>query len=264
MRRFAIIAAFLLLIALSVPAPAQDAQEGAQIAFAIERGRLLFEIDRAAWVATDDATARLRGAAGAGLRGYIVEADGAGFAVTFFGGPQDAPVAYYRGRVANRRVTGGEVFPAAARPPLTAAQRRLAGLREVAARLDHRPCGGAQFNMAAIPPATPDGAIDLYLLTPQTRNDAWPFGGHYRVTVNADGSVASSRAFTNSCLNLAPPRDAIFIGVTHLLDPVPTEIHVFTALSSGHTVLVAAGERLFQIEGDRISIVNPPVASPKS
>ena len=31
--------------------------------------------------------------------------------------------------------------------------------------------------------------------------------------------------------------------VTHLLDPVPTEIHVFTALASGLPVAVGTGEK---------------------
>jgi hypothetical protein len=271
MLRFVPVIAALALVA--APGAAQKAQppasagitaeESRAIAFAETRGRLLFGLDRAAWVATDDFVARVRNYRDLGLRGFIVEQEGEGYAVTFYGGAEQAPVAFYRGSVRNHRVRSREIFPASARPTLTAAQRRLVAAREAAAAGSrNRPCGEAPFNTAVVPPQTEGGPIDVYLLTPQVREGAFPLGGHYRVTVGADGRVSNERAFTNSCL-LMDQRQAPAGGtpaamvVTHLLDPVPTEIHVFTALASRLPLYVGVGDppRMFVVRGGRIRLV---------
>jgi hypothetical protein len=257
------IAALPVLLAVSFGALAQPspvAEEQRQLAWVAERGRLLFEIDRAAWVGTDDMFAQIPNAASSGMRGYVVERDGGGLAVIFFGGPTDAPVAFYRGRIENRQVVSRQVYPADSRPPLTAAQRRLAAVSELSRTLDRRPCGSAPFNTAIIPPVTPDGPIDLYLLTPQVREGIWPAGGHYRFTFGSDDTILSSRAFTNSCIELGgapgPDERPVALVVTHLLDPIPTEIHVFTSLTSGLALGVGTSnpERMWWVAGDRIEI----------
>lgn len=263
--RYLVFLAMLLTVA-AAPLRAQSAEEARRIAWTLERGRLLFELDRAAWVGTDDMMARIPDPAATGLRGYLVERDGDGFAILFYGGPAEAPVAFYRGRVENRRVTGREVYPADARPPLTAMQRRLAGARDLARTLVTRSCEGQPFNTVAIPPGTPDELIDLYLLTPQTSTNRFPVGGHHRFTLAADGSVQSSRAFTNSCLAMEVPpgpRPAALM-VTHLLDPIPTEIHVFTAMTSGFALYVGTNDpdRVWSVTGDGIRLVDPPRPTP--
>ncbi|HEX9933041.1 MAG TPA: hypothetical protein VGB08_09390 [Allosphingosinicella sp.] len=247
------------------PAPAAVTTADRQaIAFAEARGRLLFALDRAAWVATDDFVARVRNYRDLGVRGFVVEREGEGYAVTFYGGAGPAPVAFYRGLVRSHRVRSRQVFAAAARPALTPAQRRLVAAREAALAANRNPpCEEAPFNTAIIPPATPDGPIDVYLLTPQLRDGAWPAGGHYRVTVGVDGRVGGERAFTNSCL-LMDPRNgpgggsAAAMLVTHLLDSVPTEIHVFTALTSRVPLYVGIDDppRLFEVSGSGIRLVH--------
>jgi hypothetical protein len=240
--------------ARALDAPAEQAA----IAFSLERGRLLFGLDRAAWVATDDFVARLPNHQSLGARGYIVELAPEGYAVTFFGGPDDAPVAYYRAEVREHRVQSSEVFPAAARPALTAAQRRLADARAAAAAaVRGRSCNERPFNSAVVPPATPDAPIDVYLLTPQLEERQYPLGGHFRITVGPDGRAGRERSFTNSCLlmNVPDVKDGGQVAamtVTHLLDPVPTEIHVFTAMTSRLPVYVAVGRpfRLYHVTGE--------------
>jgi hypothetical protein len=165
--------------------PAQQLAPGAEQAAldaALARGRLLFGLDRAAWVATDDFVARMPDHANQGARGYIVERAGEGFAVTFYGGPGNAPVAFYRADVRSHRVAGREVFARDARPALTVGQRRLAAAREAAAAaVRGRPCGDRPFNSAVVPPEAPDGPIDVYLLTPQMTQGEFAFGGHFRL-----------------------------------------------------------------------------------
>ena len=45
------------------------------------------------------------------------------------------------------------------------------------------------------------------------------------------------------------------VAVTHLLDPLPTEIHVFLSIWTGHPLVVVAGDpqRLFAVTPDRIA-----------
>jgi hypothetical protein len=246
----------------AAPVPALDPDaERAALDFSASRGQLLFGLDRAAWVATDDLAERLPDWRDQGVRGYIVERSGEGFAVTFFGGPEAAPVALYRGQVRDNRVVSREIFPAAARPALSADQRRLASARAAAAAaVRGRPCGNAPFNSAVVPPEAPGGPIDVYLLTPQVANRQYPLGGHYKLTVDAGGRASGERAFMRSCMTFdaAAPTDGArgatvaAIMVTHLLDPVPTEIHVFTSLTSGLPVFVMAGDVLWSVEGAAI------------
>lgn len=240
-----LLAAFarLLVLFTAEPATAQSAEERAQLDWVEERGWLLYEIDRAAWVGTDDMTAQMRDPATIGVRGYIVEPEEGGYAVTFYGGPEAAPVTFYRGRVESRRVVSREIFPAEGRPPLTPLQRRLVAAREIAAQLDNQPCEGVGFNTVVVPPPDIDDPVDVYLLTPQLRAREWPLGGHYRATIGTDGTVTSGRRFATSCITLGggelPGEQLEALFITHLLDPLPTEIHVFTMWTSQLPIGVA-------------------------
>lgn len=253
-----------LIFACAAPAFAQTAEEQVRLDWAQQRGRLLYEIDRAAWVTTDDLRERVPDLNGSGMRGWVVEREGAGYGVIFYAGEGDARVAAYRARVESNRVVAAEVIAPALRPPLTAAQRRLADARDVIARdvlRDLRFCARSSPNLAIIPPETPDAPIDVYVLTPQEQTDIFPFGGHHRVTISASGQVLSRRAFTNSCVNM-PVRDgqgrqpeSLFI--THLLDPLPTEIHVFMSTWTGFPVGVSTpdSDRVWMIENERIRVI---------
>jgi hypothetical protein len=64
------------------------------------------------------------------------------------------------------------------------------------------------------------------------------------VDVDATGRPGPVRRFANGCLDIpvrpALPKDARDVSafVSHLLDPVPTEIHVFSSLALGKPVMV--------------------------
>lgn len=253
--------AILLAFWLAVPVAAQSPDERARLDWALQRGRLLFDIDRAAWVTTDDLQARVHDFRTLGIRGWTVERDGNGYAVTYYVGEGDARVAVYRGRVVNRRVVSREVFAEGARPALTPLERRLADARGAVARMGKTPCTPAPFNAAVIPPDTPDGPIDVYALSAQTQNGVFPFGGHFRATLSATGEIVSQRDFTRSCINLstseARQARAVALVITHLLDPVPTEIHVYLSIWTGMPVFVGTHDpqRVWNVTGERIELV---------
>ncbi len=247
-----------------VQAPAPSEAERASLAAAIERGRLLFALARAGQVTTRDMLARIPDPAAAGIAGWVAVPEGDGLTVTYYAEGEAGPVAVYRAQVAgDGRLTGQEVFEGAARPALGAVERRLAAARAAVANLDRQPCG-RDFNVFPIPPASADGPIDVYKISPQSGPGRYPLGGHFRATVAPDGTISSTRAFANRCLDLSAglelagqaPRP---IAVTHLLDPLPTEIHVFLSLWMNRPLLVVTGEnRSFTVVRGRIGIV-PPV-----
>jgi hypothetical protein len=252
-----------LLLLASAPAAAQSAAEKASLRAAADRGRLLFELDRAAWVTTDDMLQRFR-RRDMPIKGWVVERDGPeSYRVTYYGDGPAGPVAWYSGSVRSGKVTTAQVFPEAARPPLTAAQLRLKQAADVARGFtEYQPCTPARFNVALVPPASPEAPIDAYLLSAQTETNVYPVGGHYRLTIGPDGKVASHRRFMNSCMNVdtaSPGKGAtpVALVLTHLLDPVPTEIHVWSSLAMGKPIFVgtARPQRIWSVEGDRIRLV---------
>lgn len=235
----------------------------AALAAAVERGRLLFALARAGQVTTRDMLARVPDPAAAGIAGWVAMREGDGLLVTYYADAAQGPVAVYRARVAgDGRLSGQEAFAADARPALGAVERRLAAARTAVASLDRQPCG-ADFNVFPIPPASAEGPVEVYKISPQTQRGRYPLGGHFLATVAPDGSVTGTRAFANNCLDLEagpelPGQAPRPIAVTHLLDPLPTEIHVFLSLWMNRPLVVVTGEdRSWAVARGRIARVPP-------
>ena len=231
----------------------------------VERGRLLVAIARAGMIATQDMLTRVSDPDGAGISGWIAEPAGNSMIVTFYadGGEGEAAArkAVYRATVLGGRVTARDVFLGADRPALTPIQARMAAARAVSENAELRACTDQPFNVLVVPPAASGAAIDVYRISTPAQRGRFPLGGHFRSTVAADGTV-ESRGFANACVNLDAPAVAAGqqpapIGVTHLLDPLPTEIHLLLAQTVGRPLLVVAGEpqRLWLVTGDRIAEV---------
>ena len=242
------------------PAPPLTRAEIAQVERSAERGRLLIAIARAGILATQDMLTRVSDPEGAGIAGWIAEPEGNAMAVTFYSADEDGPRAVYRTSVLGGRVVAREVHLGGDRPALGPVQARMARARAATEALDHQPCNGQPFNVLVVPPESPDAAIDVYQVTPPASRGSFPLGGHFRSTIGADNEVVETRPFTNSCVEVeaapaaagAPSRP---IGVTHLLDPIPTEIHLFLAQLVGRPLLVATGEpqRVWLVTNERIA-----------
>lgn len=231
-----------------------------QLAAAAARGRLLGAIAAAGQIATRDMLSRVADPDGAGIAGWIAEPEGNGVTVTFYAEPQGdaAPAAVFRANILGGRVVSRDVFLAPeGRPALTRLQGRMAAARRVTAAQDHRPCGSDQFNYFVVPPATQDGPIDVYQLSPQTARGRYPLGGHFKTTVAADGSVTATRGYANACADLEAPevptgQRPAPLAIVHLLDPLPTEIHAFLSIWTQRPLVVAAGDpqRLFGVTSE--------------
>ncbi|HEX9966209.1 MAG TPA: hypothetical protein VGB04_14625 [Allosphingosinicella sp.] len=256
-------AGLIALAALVGAAPANrlSGEDKARVEAALARGELLYELDRAAWVTTDDMMERL-GRKDAPIKGWVVEraASGGGYAVTYFGDGPAGPVAWYAGAVRDGKVAASEVFAEGRRPPLSPAQLRLKAAADTArAFTGYRPCTESRFNVAVVPPPGAAGPIEVYLLSAQTESGVYPIGGHYLLRVDG-GKVVSHRRFMHSCMNLdvgavAKQGEPQALALTHLLDPVPTEIHVFVSISMKKPIYVMMKKRAWAVEGQRVRLL---------
>jgi hypothetical protein len=236
-----------------------------QLRAAATRGRLLGVIERSGRLATQDMLAHVSDPDGAGITGWIAEAEGNGVAVTFYADTDTGPVVVYRITINGGRIVDRDVHLAGTRPPLNPLQARMAAARAAASRQDHRPCGSDQFNYFVVPPLSVDGPIDVYQISPQMQRNVYPLGGHFRTSVAPDGSVTETRGYTSACVDTNvtdPPAGArpAPIAVTHLLDPLPQDIHAFISAWTGHPLLVVAGEpqRIFAVTPEGIAEVPRP------
>lgn len=245
-------------------APPLTRVERTQLDRTAERGRLLISIAQAGILATQDMLTRISDPEGAGIAGWIAQPQGNGFGVTFYADGDDGPSAVYRTSILGGRVVSRDIYLSGDRPALNPVQARMAAARTATDALDHQACTDMPFNVLVIPPAGPDAPIDVYQVTPPAERGRFPLGGYFRTTIAPDGSVAEDRALTSGCafIEAAPPAEGerpAPIGVTHTLDPMPGEVHLFLAQLVGRPLLVATGEpqRIWLVTDERIAEVRP-------
>ncbi len=250
------------LLAVATPAvavaaaPQLSAAEQCQLRQNVELGTLLYRYDQSAWHVTDAMLEALPDDAKPRIRGYVTTPAPTGLRTTFFG---DGGFAHYQ-RLYSALWTGSAItdawqFKAGEESTLTEEELRLVEARKAA--IDGMGsltmCSKARPNVIVVPDPADAALTHVYVMTPQARNDSFPMGGHHRIDVR-DGKVVASRAFAKSCLELGGQKipagakpAAMF--VTHLLDPVPTEIHVFTVFGSGLPLFVGVHDgRVYSVE----------------
>lgn len=243
-------------IAIAAPVWAGEAED---LAFASQRGADLFDYDRAAWVASDALMADLKEMPRGKPYGWVVTPSGAGgLEVSFLADDEGRIYRFYAASVRDHKVVAS-LFLKGEHQTLTEAQLAMARARDVAIEAVRPVCQPQPYNTVVLPGRSGGGAIDVYLLTPQMEAGAYPVGGHTRVTVGADGTIVAQHAFLNTCLTVDErqlPEGASnpIIGVSHLNDPLPTEIHVFLSIWMQAPILVAVAEpeRSWMVQGTTI------------
>lgn len=200
-------------------------------------GRQLYFHDRAAWIATDAmlADARIRRRKDE-IRGWVSEPAADGIRVIFVG-EGATPKRIYEivvdesDRVSEAIIDGPE--------PLTTQQLAQLRARRLALSQSFDRCASV-YNTTAIP--TADGGFRVYLSPAFAQQGVYPVGGYHLFRIDETGEkVLSTRRFTKGCLDVTDrvsdkarrkDKDAqpALMMVTHLLDPQPTEIHVFVSM----------------------------------
>lgn len=226
---------------------------------ALNRGALLYAYDQAAWHGTDDFLAKADAATRARSGGWIVDGPADAPELVFVDKSPD-PHALYVADFKDGKLIASRLTDAGDDTALSPMRRRMvAALVSARAALGADravfTCGKAPFNTVVLPPTEPDAPIPVYLLTPQTERDVYPLGGHFRADVESSGRV-TIRAFTKAGLPMRRPaaggKSVEALVVSHLLDPTPTETHVFSSLAAHLPIYVVTGDRLWAVEGNRI------------
>jgi hypothetical protein len=222
---------------------------------AIERGKLLYEFDQAAWHSTDAFVGIAGDVSKLPLVGRIVVPIESGLQAIYYGKSQQGRFALFRATwngtaMVDPVYTDGK-GGAALSPEANAYAEILEQL--TSGRIDTTDlwfCNNAKPNFALLPGDLP-GEFLLYFMTAQEKSGSYPLGGHHRFDIK-DGKVIAKRAFTKSCIEMdkeATGGQLAGFFITHLLDPVPTEIHVFTAIASKKAVFVGTnGGKSWSVE----------------
>lgn len=217
------------------PAPHYPARPAAELE---ALARQLYLYDQAAWHGTDAFRDKWGNRPTGELRGYIVLPGEGDLLVAVFYGEQDGrTVEFARFDVRVSDVVKSTIHPADARPELSPLGRHLVLARDAAlgraAEDGFAMCVRNHPNTVVLP-TDAEGNVAVYIMTPQLENGVYPMGGHYRVDVDAVGTVRAIRPFMKSCFPLAygQTRDGdrqVAAVLSHLLDPQPTEIHLFAS-----------------------------------
>ena len=240
-----LLAAAAALVALPASADPTESQVAAAKQAEV-RGAEIYAYDQAAWHSTDrfmiDLKKRrltLERAQQEGFAGYVVEpGEGGMLLVTYFARNGADFVAMARYWVAGSKVKRGGFLKPKDNPALSPLALRLIDVRKngIDAAMEQKAfaCTSGNMNTVVLPPRA-DGTIPVYVMSSGVETGVFPAGGHYRYVFGPDGKLLSSRAFTKGCVNVdvkAVPKNASGFGVTHMLDPQPTEIHVFVSYNT--------------------------------
>lgn len=231
---------------------------------ALDRGKLIYAYDRAAWHGTDDLREKLPDFPDR-VGGWIVDGPADAPRLIFYDKDEADPHIVYAADFSGTRLVSSRILEAGDDRSLSPARKAMIAARRAAidavVEANSGFCGKVSPNTVVLPPAALGGPTLVYVLTPQRVPKAIPMGGHYLVEVAAGGRAGTPRPFTKGCLELAFENEAgekpAALFVTHLLDPVPTEIHVFSSLAAGLPIAVVTrqGKRAWVTDGRRILLV---------
>lgn len=250
---------YLIAIALFAAAPALaqiTTTEQAALDHARTRGELIYWYDQAAWHGTDDMLAKAREVTET-AGGWIVDGPANAAKLIFYSRGEDPKPLYFArfkdGKLAESRKLG-DADAAMMTPQRRRMIAALASARDALIEAKAPMCIDKPFNTVVLPPATPDGPVSVYFLTPQTEHGVLPFGGHYLFEVDATGKAGPMRRFTRSCIAIpiedkkeSKDRSPAAIFITHMLDPTPTEIHFFSAMAARMPISIGIGKKIWMI-----------------
>jgi hypothetical protein len=231
---------------------------------AIEVGTQLFVHDTSAARASDELMSRKIFERDKRIGGWLtdVDAERSTVFVTFIGEENGAPAALHRVSVpaGGRAVAYEALTPAQPLDDSHLARWKARGLA-IDAFGKRKDLCSEQHNIVVLPPEPARAeVIRVYVLAATTKSGVIVAGGHFRYEYSADGvHLESQRGFTKSCFEMPAPEKGkgkpVAFMMTHLLDPTPTEIHVFLSRLHDQTVFVGTEEYIWVVAGGEILLV---------
>lgn len=257
MRAFGIGFASIALVLGLAPLAAKPSDEAQQASAAAQKlGKQMYLHDQAAWHGTDALRELVDLSDHRELRGYVVEAmENGNLALIFYAEDDEGLFEFARFEVAESKVVGGGLVEGdrvALSPMLTRLTTARNSAMEHAIEQEWGLCTRSSPNFIMLPPDEND-IVRVFILSSTEVQGMFPFGGHYRIDIDAEGGVENARRYTNSCLNLSarPNEDGdlpVAMGVSHLLDEHPTEIHYFQSYYVPIDVFVITDGDVWAIE----------------
>jgi hypothetical protein len=219
----------------------------------------MYNLDRAAWLATDVLVAGITPDELKTVRGWVIEPAGDGLKVRFYREGAPYPIPGWDIVVGPRGA--GPVTPAAESeltPNELAQARALATARANVGRLQ---CSTRLNTVIMDDPDSENWLV--WLLTPTPDSGAIPLGGHYRFRISADGGTVLRRdQLSNSCFFADRPpageQDAMLF-YTQVVSKGPVETQVFLSIQNQMTLVIMAGEQFFSVGGARIADITDMV-----
>ncbi len=228
--------AALTLVSIPVAARQPSGDVAAENDRAEALGRQIYLHDQAAWHGTDALAEEVDVSKHQELRGYVVDPlDNGNLGLVFYAKDDGGHYEFARYEVDGSTVVGGGRHVGEERIRLSPILERLVAAKGTAigeaVKRKWGLCTTYSPNFVMLPPDD-EGMIAVYLLTSTQEEGVFPFGGHYRVEVDAEGRVQDARKFTNNCLNMRVKKgpngeNPFALGVSHVLDEHPTELHYF-------------------------------------
>ncbi len=242
-----------------IPPELQAAAKAAENA-----GARIYRLDRAAWLATDALREHSEDLLKK-TRGWITAEYPGGVRVTFLDG-EASPHAIYRidvsdsGGLSNQKTGISE--------PLTAEEIAQNKARKLAFGQAWLQCAPT-YNSSIL--VSPEG-FSVYLSPGFQREGYYQAGGYHLYRIDPSGErVLSQRPFSRGCIELSDAAQDELDGarplammITHLLDPQPTEVHVFLSMHASIPLMVGTVDngRLWKVEHGAISLSRRPMRGP--
>lgn len=205
----------------------------------VERlGRAIYEHDIAGWRATDslvhaNRAGQVSDSEMAKIKGWIVVGPAAEPIVKFIGeGPEGLHPVYVAAVYTDEKRARTAAPPS--REPLTEAERARFRARQLAISQITQRCS-ERYNTIVLASEEDEGYL-VYLLAATGKPRLMMVGGHYRVTVSADGNrVIRTEPLSRSCLTvelepLPGSTEPAHVMVSHIVSLAPIETHVFLNL----------------------------------
>lgn len=225
--------------------------EAVALRAAEQGGAAIYRHDTAAAVATDAALKVRAFKKDKRIQGWVTEDQGGQIIVTFI---DQTPSALYRSVVSAEGVAGPiEILDSP--DSLSSYQAGAAAARSLALASKFQPCSSS-YNSVVLPSSQSPGNWVVYLLPGTTKQNVVPIGGTYRIETDAS-AVVSQRGFTRTCITLETSPRSVGLMITHLLDSVPTEAHVFWSLWAKKPLYVSTPPNgtLWVVKNGKIELV---------
>jgi hypothetical protein len=223
-------------------------------------GRQLYLHDRAAWLATDAMLAdkRMRKLK-TSIGGWVTEPSALGIRVMFIS--QDAsPRRLYEIDVDEAEHLSDATVESPT--PLTAEHLAQLRARKLADSQPYMTCA-KQYNVVVLPSSS---GIRVYLMPGFSKQSVYPLGGYHLFEIDGTGEkILSSRKFSNGCIEHSDspkglPKGATpsFGMFTHLIDPQPTEVHVFVSLYAKVPMMVMTVDNkvMWSVKNGKVTLID--------